>query len=173
MNGRDWITKMGGAVRASLKKYRLVWLIICVGLILLVLPLGSEGDGESEEPATAQTESFDLAAAERRMAEALSRIDGAGEVTVVLTVQNGTRRILAEDTDRCGSQEESRTETVVLSRGGNTQETVTVQEIYPRFQGALVICPGGDDPEVRLKLTEGVIALTGLGADKISISKGK
>ena len=173
MNGTDWMKNAGGAVRASLKKYRLVWLVICAGLLLLLFPMGRAGDGEGEDGVLLPAETFDLAAAEARMSEALSRIDGAGEVTAVLTVQNGTRRILAENTDRREGGEEHRTETVVLSRGGSTEETVTVQEIYPRYQGALIVCPGGDDPEVRLKLTEGVIALTGLGADKISISKGK
>ena len=58
-------------------------------------------------------------------------------------------------------------------RGSGSQETVTVQEIYPRYQGALLVCAGGDDPTVRLQLTEAMSALTGLGADKISISQGK
>ena len=62
---------------------------------------------------------------------------------------------------------------MVLSRGSSSQETVTVQEIYPQYQGVLVVCPGGDDPEVRLQLTQALSALTGLGADKISISEGK
>ena len=61
----------------------------------------------------------------------------------------------------------------MLSRGGGSQETVTVQELSPGYQGALLVCEGGDDPRVRLALTQAVSALTGLGADKISISKGK
>ena len=52
------------------------------------------------------------------------------------------------------------------------QETVTVQERGPGYQGALLVCAGGDDPQVRLRLTQAVSALTGLGADKIAISKG-
>ena len=57
--------------------------------------------------------------------------------------------------------------------GSGYQETVTIQEVYPRYQGALLVCPGGDDPSIRLQLTQAMSALTGLGADKISISKGK
>ena len=112
-------------------------------------------------------------ATEARLSQALSKIHGAGEVTVVLTVANGPRQILAENVDRDGSQGEEKTETVVLSRGSGSQETVTVQEIYPRYQGALLVCAGGDDPTVRLQLTEAMSALTGLRADKISISQGK
>ena len=106
---------------------------------------------------------------EDRLSEALSKIDGAGEVTVVLTVRDGPRQVLAQDS----REEQGETETVVISRGSSTQETVTVQELYPSYQGALLVCPGGDDPTVCLKLTEATSALTGLGADKISISKGK
>lgn len=65
------------------------------------------------------------------------------------------------------------TQTVVVSAGSGKQETVLVQQVYPTFQGALVVATGGGDPAVRLKLTEAVAALTGLGADKISICKGK
>lgn len=136
-------------------------------------PSHREKEGEAREE-TEQTQSaFDLAATEARLSQALSKIHGAGEVTVVLTVANGPRQILAENVDRDGSQGEEKTETVVLSRGSGSQETVTVQEIYPRYQGALLVCAGGDDPTVRLQLTEAMSALTGLGADKISISQGK
>lgn len=172
MNGREAMGRLAQRVKASMGRYRLVWLVILAGLILLLLPTG-EKEGEAREE-TEQTQSaFDLAATEARLSQALSKIHGAGEVTVVLTVANGPRQILAENVDRDGSQGEEKTETVVLSRGSGSQETVTVQEIYPRYQGALLVCAGGDDPTVRLLLTEAMSALTGLGADKISISQGK
>ena len=62
---------------------------------------------------------------------------------------------------------------MVVSRGSGGQEAVAVQEVSPEYQGALLVCPGGGDPTVRLQLTQAVAALTGLGADKISISEGK
>lgn len=170
MNGRETMGQLAQRVRASLHKYRLVWLVILVGLFLLLLPTGGgEGEEAAAEPAQG---TFDLEKTEARLAQALSQIKGAGEVTVMLTVANGPRQVLAQDVDRNSQQGEESTQTVILSRG-SSQETVTVQEIYPRYQGALVVCPGGDDPEVRLQITEALSALTGLGADKISISEGK
>jgi stage III sporulation protein AG len=144
----------------------MVWLVILAGLVLLLLPGGESP--QIEEPQSAQTQ-FDLRAMEDRLSEALSKIDGAGEVTVVLTVRDGPRQVLAQDT----RTEQGESETVVINQGSSTQGTVTIQELYPSYQGALLVCPGGDDPTVRLKLTEATSALTGLGADKISISKGK
>ena len=166
MNPKEQLTRLAAPIRTSLETHRMVWLVILAGLVLLLFPV--EEKGEETKLLAAQT-GFDLAAMEDRLAKALSRIDGAGEVTVVLTVRDGPRQVLAQDS----REEQGETETVVISRGSSTQETVTVQELYPSYQGALLVCPGGDDPTVCLKLTEATSALTGLGADKISISKGK
>ena len=107
------------------------------------------------------------------LSEALSQIRGAGEVTVVLTLAGGPRQVLAQDVDQAAERGQERRETVVVSRGSGGQEAVAVQEVSPEYQGALLVCPGGGDPTVRLQLTQAVAALTGLGADKISISEGK
>ncbi|MPM76455.1 hypothetical protein SDC9_123453 [bioreactor metagenome] len=104
---------------------------------------------------------------EKKIADALSEIDGAGRVTVVLTMKAGSRRMLAEETNN------DDTSAVLVSRGSGYQETVTVQELSPQYQGALVVCEGAGDPAVKLKLVEAVSALTGLGSNKISICKGK
>ena len=170
MKGRDVFNRLAGQLKASFEKYRLVWLVILAGLVLLALPLG--GAEEPHEPQEAGGAQFDVAAMEARLSAALSRIEGAGQVTVLLTLEDGPRQVLAQDVDRETGQGE-KLETVVLSRNSSSQETVVIQELYPNYQGALLICPGGDDPRVRLQLTEATSALTGLGADRISISKGK
>lgn len=171
MNGRDAFIQVAGKVKGSMEKYRLVWLVILAGLVLLMFPTGEKED-PPEEGASPEAGQFDLAAMETRLSAALSRIEGAGEVTVILTLEDGPRQVLAQNVDR-ETGEGEKTETVVLSRGSSSQETVVVQELYPSYQGALLVCPGGDDPHVRLQLTEATSALTGLGADRISISKGK
>lgn len=171
MNDTQALGRLAQRLKSSLARYRLAWLVILAGLLLLLLPAG--GGEETEEVAQPAASAFDLAATEARLSAALSKIHGAGEVTVVLTVANGPKQILAQNTQRDTQQGEEKTETVVLSRGSGSQETVTVQEVYPRFQGALLVCAGGDDPDVRLQLTQAMSALTGLGADKISISEGK
>ena len=105
----------------------------------------------------------------------LAQIDGVGEVRVVLTLQSGPRRILAQDSQ--STVDEGRTEAevtnVVISAGSGVEGTVTLQQLSPQFQGALVVCSGGGEPTVQLRLVEAVSALTGLGADKISVCKGK
>ena len=94
-------------------------------------------------------------------------------MTVTLTVKSGMERVLASDrttsvTDRGSSVEEE----TVLTGSGGSQEAVLLSRRYPTFQGALVVCQGGDDPAIRLLMTQAVSALTGLGADRVTVCKG-
>lgn len=175
MKDKEALLVQGKKVWKSLGRYKFVLLVILVGIVLLLLP-DSEKTQKSREPLTVNTEEdFSVEALEEKLERTLSEIDGAGEVRVMLTVESGMKRVLAQNAslDQEESSVQRETETVVVSTGSGTEDVVLVQQIYPRFQGALVVSAGGGDPAVRLKLTEAVAALTGLGADKISICKGK
>ena len=156
------------------EKYKYALMILLAGAILLLLPLGeekreaapeNEGQGAGEELITSWT------GLEERMERALSQIEGAGEVRVVLTLKEGPRQVLAQE-GKVGENSHE-TSTVLVNQGSGVQEAVKVQELGPSYQGALVVAQGAEDPEVRLALSQAVSALTGLGADKITICKGK
>jgi len=156
--------KLGSAIG----KFKYVLLVIFVGLILLIWPGQKTNESTAAQNAGDSQEAvFDLEGMEKKIADALSEIDGAGRVTVVLTMKAGSKRMLAEETNN------DNTSAVLVSRGSGYQETVTVQELSPQYQGALVVCEGAGDPAVKLKLVEAVSALTGLGSNKISSCKGK
>lgn len=150
-------------------KYGYVLLVIAAGVILLLLPSGGR-DSPGEEP-PAQEECFDLEAFEEKLERILSRIEGAGETRVVLTLDGGSRQVLARDQERDGEGGGSNT-VVTVGRGSGQQEVVPLQTVAPEFRGALVVCPGGGDAATRLKIIQSVSALTGLGADRISVCAG-
>lgn len=156
------------------KRGKFAILVLLAGALLLLWPDADTSSGGVERVQAAE-EDFSVEALEEKLAQTLSRIDGAGQVYVVLTVQSGMKRVLAQDAslDQSSDSIQRESQTVVISGGSGTQEAVLVQQIYPQFQGALVVADGGGDPAVKLKLTEAVAALTGLGTDKISICKGK
>lgn len=168
----QWKPPELGKVWKLLDQYKYVLLVIAVGVVLLLWPSGEEEPRPDAAGVTAQ-ESFDLEALEGKLSQALSQVEGAGKVTVALTVKRDMERVLASDrttsvTDRGSSVEE---ETVLIGSGSG-QEAVQITRRYPTFQGALVVCEGGDDAQVRLLLTQAVSALTGLGADRITVCKG-
>lgn len=162
--------KLGGEkLRAWLVKYRLALLVLAVGAALLAWPEGEKGDG-SRAPDPAPASGFDPGAVERKLERVLARIDGAGEVSVALTASGGVERRYAVDETRKGEEEQTRT--VTVSTGAGTEEAVSVGERWPEFQGAVVVCQGGGDPEVRLLVTQAVCSLTGLGADRVTVCRG-
>lgn len=161
-----------GKVMKFLKKYRFVLLIIAAGVVLLLLPTGDDRKSESSSVSGTE-EDFSVEALEEKLGQVLSKVDGAGQVSVVLTVRSGMERVLAQDVtaSRADGDAQSTTKTVILSTGSG-EETVLLSQNYPTFQGALVVCRGGDDPQVKLLLTQAVAALTGLGSDRITVCKG-
>lgn len=175
----DW-TAWKERIVPLLDRYKYVGLVLLAGLILLLWPGGkkkTETDAAPTPPLKSVEEDFSVAALEEKLAQTLSKIQGAGEVSVMLTVQGGSRRVLAQDSKESREADgayERQSETVVVSGGtGNGEGPVLIQQLYPRFQGAVVVSEGGGDASVRLKLMEAVSALTGLGTDKIAICKGK
>lgn len=164
------------AWRTVLGKYRYVLLVIAAGLVLLLWPTASKAAEGGEEAETAAPAAEAAQGLEEELAEILSRVEGVGQVQVLLTVDRGTETVLASDTTLSYSGATAApddytrsTETVVLS--GSDGGVVVTQEVWPRYRGALVVCEGGGDPAVQLSVIQAVGALTGLGSDKISVVK--
>ena len=156
--------------KGALGNYQMALLVLAAGAALLLLPTGGEGRAPEEEPAGQAQEEFELEAFGEKLARALSQVEGAGEVRVVLTLEGGSRRVLARDEERDGEGGTSSTVVTVEGDGGGV---VPLQTVAPRFRGVLVVCPGGGEAQVKLELVRAVSALTGLGSDAITVCRGK
>ena len=154
--------------KGALEKYKYALLVVAAGVVLLLLPGGGE---EKNQEVPQQAETFDLVEFEKKLAQVLSQVQGAGRVEVVLTLAGGSRQVLAQDRDRDRDGGVGST-TVTIGKGSGSQDVVALQTLAPSFRGALVVCPGGGDPQVRLALIQAVSALTGLGSDRISVCTG-
>lgn len=168
--------RLRAAVTAGAKKYRYVLCMAALGAFLLLLPTGGT-ERETEHTADAQT--FDRLAIQQEMETILSRLDGVGKLSLMLTVDGSAALELAQDEStsakRSGEADGEQTrkrETVVLG-SGSTAEVVVTRSAYPEFLGALVVCEGGDSAAVRLRVTQAVSALTGLSSERITVVKGK
>lgn len=157
--------------KGALRRYQYVLLVMAVGAVLLLLPGGSRDNPPARESGCQEEVSFDLEAFEEKLSQTLSQVEGAGEVRVVLTLDGGSRQVLARNQEQEGNGGSSNT-VVTVGKGSGQQEVVPLQTVAPQFRGALVVCPGGGDAATRLKLIEAVSALTGLRSDKISVCRG-
>ena len=145
-------------VKTIFAKYRYVLLVALAGLALMLLP----GGEEAEEPVPTLTTEESL---EARLEAILSRIDGAGEVKVLLTEEQGGEVFY---------QTEGEDGKTVLISGADRSESGLVRTTQPpSYRGAVVVCRGADSAAVRLAVVEAVANATGLGTDRITVLKMK
>ena len=154
-------------VKKIILKNKIVIIAAAVGAVLLII--SGMGDGREIQPV--QVDDFSVKAEEEKLAEALSQISGAGEVTVVLSAEGGSRKSVASNIRRDGEDEES--ETVIIRSGTSQESPVTVEVVYPKYRGAIVVAQGADNAGVRLAIINCVSSVTGLTADRISVVKMK
>lgn len=96
---------------------------------------------------------------EERLSEILSRIEGAGEVSVMISYASTMEKDIAYDGER---------DRAVTSGG----DVVVKRELYPQVKGVIVIADGAGDPSVRQTIREAVIAVTGAAANHVCVYKG-
>ena len=154
-------------LRDIFRKYRAVGLVLLAGLLLLLLPTGKSSGQERQT--SDDTQLYSLEETERRMAQLLGRMSGVGRVQVMLSLKTGPTLQLAQDMDLEQEEGSLRQRSQVLLDGGDREETVVTRTAYPTYRGALVVCQGGDQADVRLAVTEAVAALTGLSTEKITV----
>jgi stage III sporulation protein AG len=168
---------------AFIKKYKYLLLVIAAGVVLMLWP-GDDGkkDAASSSAADFSTQAGSTQELEKKLGDALSKIDGAGKTTVVLTLKSDWQTVIAQNTEKesssqktgdSSSVEEKESASAVTVDGDNGDQVVVLERIYPKYQGALVVCQGADDVKVRTEVLNAVSRLTGLGTDKITVSKMK
>jgi len=149
---------------AVLKKYRYVCIVVLAGILLMMLPTGST----RKKTETYENVQEDAPSMELRLTNILGQIRGAGKVSVMLTESAGEETVFQADQSSSGQKD-----TVTVTDENRSENGLVVQILPPRYQGALVVCQGADNPQVRLAIAEAVASLTGLGMDKITIVKMK
>ena len=156
---------VGEKVTEGFKKYRYVILVLVLGIGLMLIPTGKQ---ERTGVTQSQVEKMDISS---ELEHILCRIKGAGDVQVLLTQSAGEKTVYQTDED--ASESGRRSETVLITDSDRKEQGLVQQVLPPRYQGAVIVCDGADDPAVRLAIVEAVSDATGLGADRISVLKMK
>ena len=161
----------GVKIMSTLKRYRIVAIIFAIGIVLLLLPTHTKPAKDTScEPVALQE-----LTTEQKLCEILSKIHGAGDVSVMLTAISGEEIIYQTDskTQNRGEDSDISISTVIVKTTDKNEIGLVQQINPPRYLGAIVVCHGADDPKVQLAITEAVSNVTGLGAHHISVLKMK
>lgn len=146
-------------------KYRYVILVLLIGIGLMLLP-DLNKEEESNDIVTNESNSIDQTEA---LTEILSKIEGVGKVSVMLTLDSGEEYVY--QTDAGGSEQQW--DTVIITDEDRAEHGLIKRTVAPKYRGAVVVCEGAGDVSVRLSVIEAVSDATGLSTDRISVLKMK
>lgn len=162
----DWVKQKEKAVH-WLGKYKYLLLLVLLGLALMLIPSGDRKESSQSQAQVVPQES--VLTLSQELEEILSRVQGAGKVQVMLTIDKGEEIIY--QTDGSTAENGNKHDTVVITDENRTQSGLIQQSIPPTYRGAIVVCQGADSPTVCLAIKEAVSKVTGLEISKISVLK--
>lgn len=141
---------MADIIKKLKKRNNIAMLIILIiGAAIIVFSSGSGGKTEvTEYPANSGEE--------ERLEEILSEIEGAGNVSVMISYESTMEKDIAYD----GNNDRA------VTSGG---DVMVKREIYPKVKGVIVIADGADIPSVKQAIKEAVTAVTGAGANRVCV----
>lgn len=170
----DW-AQCGVKLKGAVYQYKYVILVLLIGIILMVVPSGRQtGKGSIDKPVPTDNSPQEYSI-ERQLEEILSGIQGAGKVKILLTAATGQETIYQSDQESDSGSESSslRRKTVVITNENRSQQGLVRQVNPPKYMGAIIVCQGADQAQVKLAMIEAVADATGLGTDRISVLKMK
>ena len=141
---------------------------------LAMLLAASAFPGEKEVPSSAEETAFDqeryAAQTEERLEALISRLHGAGETMVMITLEEGENYVYVTDEKTEEAPSGYQTEHVIYNTG-NGSAPLLKTTYMPVIRGVVVLCQGGADPAIAGKITEMVSALLDVGTNRISVAK--
>ncbi|MCH3972267.1 MAG: stage III sporulation protein AG [Oscillospiraceae bacterium] len=158
--------------------------VVGIGLIFLSSILSSGSKGTSS---TAQAASSTVSAAaaddtyakklEQELTSIIGHIQGAGTPHVLVTLEEGSAEIYAQEEKRATQQQGSsgqntdsqETGYIIVKDADGSEHALTVTRRQPKVQGVVVACPGAAQPAVQQAVLEAVSAAAGVSSARVCI----
>lgn len=156
--------------------------LIAVCVMMLAVILLSEVFTEESE-VTASTDDTALYSAqyiestEKELEAILSKINGAGKVKVMITLESCYENVYAVgenssvEQDGDSYQSETQEDYIIIKNGSSTEECLIVKVYQPVVKGVAVVAEGAGNASVKNALTQAVCALFDISSTKVSVEK--
>lgn len=169
-------------------------ILILTGILLMILAIPVEDKKQEKQKeenpvknaAETVTAEGDYARElEEKLERALSKIEGAGRVEVMITLEDSGESVvekddtkestdLTEKDDTGGSRTETSIQTAestVYREEDNDKEPFVGKEKTPKIAGVLVVAEGGENTAVKQNISEAVMALFQIDVNRIKVVK--
>ena len=150
----------------SNKKLQFLLIIALIIIIVLIFISGVFTTGTNTTKAQATIIDSYVDSLETRLSNTLSKVEGAGNVSVVITVESGMQTEIAMKSTIIENEKGvEKTETPVLVNG----KPVVLRELYPKVVGVLIVAQGANKISVLTKIQEATISLLDIKLSQIEI----
>lgn len=157
-------------------KRKLIAAFAIIGVALIFLSeIGTQKNG-SDNSRFAETSCINYSEyvedLNERLSDIIGKIDGVGECSVMITMQNTQESVYAENKENSqnGSSVSENSEYVIYD-GESGDSPLLINEKMPGVAGVAVVCSGGDNVLVREKIISCVCALFNIPSSRVSVSK--
>lgn len=169
------------------------WLILVLaGILILIIALPTDTKGkkqaeEAKENISKENNTMEASKdeIEQKLEDILEKIDGAGEVKVMITYQDSGTQVVekdkntfansVEESDSTGgvrsTKEQQLQESTVYEEADAGNTPFVSKELLPKVEGILIVASGGDNQKVKQNISEAVLALFQVEAHRIKIVK--
>lgn len=162
-----------------------LWIGVLGAAVLLIGGLFTDGETAEAKGASVMTNSVLSAEAyeqalEVRLEELLSRVEGAGEVSVMVTLESTEQAVYAQTVQKSsdttqtqqngGSERSSYTADYVLIETGGGEQALTETTLQPTVKGVAVVCTGAQELHVVGRITELISTVLGIPSNRICVT---
>ena len=162
---------MNSEINKILKKYgntKSLYIIIIIGVVLMLMFSGKEPQNDTKTPV------YEAYSDEARLEAILEKIDGAGDVSVMITYYGtSTYDVAYEEKESSSERAEETTrsaENSVITKGG---EPLVKGTVYPKAKGVIIIAEGAGRMDVKKALTDAATAALDVASHKVCVLEGK
>lgn len=124
---------------------------------------------------------------EERLKNILSKIEGVGNVDVLITYSRTSQIVplynedltesITEETDKEGGtrkiNENSTKKDIIYQEDNGEKTPITQSIISPKIEGAIITAEGASNAEIKSNIISAVEAVTGIGSHKIQVFEMK
>lgn len=157
----------------------LIFVLVLIVMVYFKISSTSQVGSSSYGQVFYYTNSLDYAnALEKKITNVVSKIQGAGDVTAMLTLESSLEIVYAESTNEKNNSTisggstttstNSSSETIVIKNNGDNSPLV-VKEILPKIKGVVIVCDGAKDVKLKMEIVQAVKALLGIPSDNIQV----
>ena len=149
---------------------------LVLGAIILLIYISSLSNGTDKQTSTQSVTSISSYSnfLENKLANVLSQIEGAGNVSTMITFESGTEYVYATNEEtkiNTNAGQSSTTTTQTTTKYPN--EDLLVKEVLPKISGVVVVASGAKDTKVKLEIVKAVQAVLNVPISKVEVLIGK